>query len=260
MSSLVSCTECTRHVRAAEVACPFCGASLEGGVARPAPSLPVNRALGRAAVVFMGATALVACGKTTASKDTAPSPTELAAPAYGPPPLSDSVPEGSGEGVPPLVKVDAGPRPVNAVPPPGLRQSRRRPRRRRRSCREGPTLGRGTESNPRASASHPVAPDPRRASGRRRSEATLPPAGRASRLRREIRAARRRMGGHAPVRPRVSPLRIARGPRASRRAVDGGVRRPRPTACGHRDARGRDHRRRAVPQGRLDHDHPRHQG
>lgn len=120
MSSLVSCTKCARHVRAAEVACPFCGASLEGGVARPAPSLPIDRALGRAAVVFMGATALVACGKTTAGKGTAPdpAPTELAAPAYGPPPISDSVPDGTDERAPQFVKVEAGVGPDDAAPSP----------------------------------------------------------------------------------------------------------------------------------------------
>ena len=119
MSSLVSCAECARHVRATEVACPFCGAALESGVARPAPPFPIDRALGRAAVVFMGATALVACGRTTGGKGTAPdpAPTELVAPAYGPPPISDSVPEGPAERVPPLVKVDAGVNPDDAASP-----------------------------------------------------------------------------------------------------------------------------------------------
>ena len=120
MSSLVSCAECARHVRATEVACPFCGASLEGVVARPAASLPIDRGRGRAAGVFMGATALVACERTTASKGTAPdpAPTELAAPAYGPPPISDSFPEGRVERAPPFVKVDAGVGSEDAAPPP----------------------------------------------------------------------------------------------------------------------------------------------
>jgi hypothetical protein len=59
---LLPCPSCERHIRSDETACPFCtqpvafctsGRCAEHG----------ERALSRAAVLFLGATALAACGK-----------------------------------------------------------------------------------------------------------------------------------------------------------------------------------------------------
>ena len=59
---LVPCPSCERHIRSDETACPFCtqpvafctsGRCAENG----------ERALSRAAVLVLGATALAACGK-----------------------------------------------------------------------------------------------------------------------------------------------------------------------------------------------------
>jgi hypothetical protein len=90
MAALVCCTVCARHVRITDPACPFCGASLEGLEERRAEPLPADRGLTRAAVVFMGAAALAGCGKTSGTKDPAPAPTEMSAPAYGPAPIADT--------------------------------------------------------------------------------------------------------------------------------------------------------------------------
>lgn len=90
MAALVSCTECSRHVRVTEPACPFCGASLKGLEVRRLEPLPTDRSLTRAAVVFMGAAALAGCGKTSGTKELVPTPTESApAPAYGPAPVAE---------------------------------------------------------------------------------------------------------------------------------------------------------------------------
>jgi len=84
---LEPCPECARHVRATEVTCPFCASplALQGREMRVAGERPM-----RAALLFAGATALAACGKTQAPPEP-PSPppvnTDLApAPAYGAPP------------------------------------------------------------------------------------------------------------------------------------------------------------------------------
>lgn len=95
MARLAACSECGRHIRTTEAACPFCGAtaSFETGDVRQ----PVGRPLTRAAILFASATAIAGCGKTTDN---------LPAPAYGVP-------------VPPdTVAVDAGPPP--AVPEAGM--------------------------------------------------------------------------------------------------------------------------------------------
>jgi hypothetical protein len=65
MSHLLPCPSCSRHVRASEQECPFCGEALSlAGI--PAPPLPTTR-LGRAATfafgaTLIGATSIVACG------------------------------------------------------------------------------------------------------------------------------------------------------------------------------------------------------
>jgi hypothetical protein len=65
MSHLLPCPACSRHVRASEQECPFCGEALSlAGI--PAPPLPTTR-LGRAATfafgaTLIGATSIVACG------------------------------------------------------------------------------------------------------------------------------------------------------------------------------------------------------
>jgi len=66
MSHLVPCPGCTRHVRALEVSCPFCAATL--GDATPLPAARPARRLGRLAMFTFGATlaassvAVAGCG------------------------------------------------------------------------------------------------------------------------------------------------------------------------------------------------------
>lgn len=65
MSHLVPCPSCSRHVRASETACPFCGDAIDLS-ASPAPAEPRSR-LGRVAIfafgaTLIGATSMVACG------------------------------------------------------------------------------------------------------------------------------------------------------------------------------------------------------
>ena len=59
MDLLVSCTNCSRHVKCRETSCPFCGTSL-----RSASAL---RSLSRAALLVVGATALAGCPEDAGS-------------------------------------------------------------------------------------------------------------------------------------------------------------------------------------------------
>ena len=76
---LVACAGCARHVRCGEDACPFCGAALPACPHATTIDPPV--ALSRAALLFLGATAVAACGKTDRMHD----PETVA--VYGPPPM-----------------------------------------------------------------------------------------------------------------------------------------------------------------------------
>jgi hypothetical protein len=100
MVRLLACPSCARHVRADENACPFCGHELEGVSPRALAPLPTE--LTRAAALFIGATALAACGKETAAPPppTPPDPHQMAVPAYGvppqdlqPPPMPQTAPD-----------------------------------------------------------------------------------------------------------------------------------------------------------------------
>lgn len=131
MVRLLACTGCARHVRAEETVCPFCGQSLEGLAPRPLAPLPE---LSRAAAVFIGAAAVVGCGKEAAPPPPpAPitNPNELAVPAYGPPPNTVAVdptpppppPPPPDAAPPPPASDAAAPLPVPVYgPPPQLRK------------------------------------------------------------------------------------------------------------------------------------------
>lgn len=60
MASLHPCPSCSRHVRATETSCPFCGADVPQAVAKTtfvnAPRMT------RAAILFASATTIAACG------------------------------------------------------------------------------------------------------------------------------------------------------------------------------------------------------
>ena len=101
---LLACPNCSRHVRSTELACPFCDAALSDAFrATPAPVAPAVR-LARAALVALGAGAVVAttaCGAGTAvggpystddgGGDSASSPDEGGVePVYGAPPIRDA--------------------------------------------------------------------------------------------------------------------------------------------------------------------------
>jgi hypothetical protein len=58
------CPTCARHLRAGEIACPFCGAAI-AAVPLAARRAPKGGAVTRAALLFAGATAVAACGSTT---------------------------------------------------------------------------------------------------------------------------------------------------------------------------------------------------
>ena len=97
---LFPCPGCARHIRTDERACPFCGAATPegfGACAKPALTGPV---LSRAAVLFMGATAVAACSGTVAapggggdsgsSGDSPSSADSMPVALYGPGPVRDA--------------------------------------------------------------------------------------------------------------------------------------------------------------------------
>jgi hypothetical protein len=65
MNELSPCTECNRHGRVSEGACPFCGATLSSVAAPPVP----NRRMSRAALVAFGATVATGMVATGCSSD-----------------------------------------------------------------------------------------------------------------------------------------------------------------------------------------------
>lgn len=94
VTMLVVCMSCSRHRRAADDRCPFCGVeAITVQTSEAAQPLPPG--LTRAAFVLMGASAIAACGKSPKEADPPPppAPTEQAVPAYGPAPtLNPPVP------------------------------------------------------------------------------------------------------------------------------------------------------------------------
>jgi hypothetical protein len=100
-SHFVSCSSCSRHVRASEGACPFCGVSLP--VAKATPPAPSSR-VSRAALLAFGAGAFMltpACSSSNGGGESCGPPNCF--PPYGAPPLEDAggAPDGS------LVPADA---------------------------------------------------------------------------------------------------------------------------------------------------------
>lgn len=78
---LVPCTGCARHVRCEEETCPFCGTSTAPCFVDADADAAPPVALSRAALLFLGASAVAACGKTDRAYD--PEPVAV----YGPPPM-----------------------------------------------------------------------------------------------------------------------------------------------------------------------------
>lgn len=127
---LVPCVGCSRHFRATDEACPFCGRpSADSVPSGPIPSRPEGRPLTRAAILF--ATAATAAGVVACGKDQADKPPVVVQP-YGvplpppdaePPPQTDVKPDAStpvvvqpyGVPVPPP---DAGAKPKPTTSPP----------------------------------------------------------------------------------------------------------------------------------------------
>ncbi|HXT98682.1 MAG TPA: hypothetical protein VN853_20450 [Polyangia bacterium] len=70
MSQLLPCPACSRHVDAAETACPFCAAVLSESFRTMRPPAPPRRRLSRAALMAAGATLVGAA----ACSSSAPSP------------------------------------------------------------------------------------------------------------------------------------------------------------------------------------------
>lgn len=98
MAKLVPCPACDRHVRSGDPACPFCGAKT---VAAPSGATgPAARALTRAAILFVGATAVGGCS------------TEVVA-MYGPAPVDASSDVKDGSAAPDVVAM-YGPAPIDA--------------------------------------------------------------------------------------------------------------------------------------------------
>jgi hypothetical protein len=89
MSSLVPCPGCQRHLRVAEVACPFCGADVSRQLAPRARPAVSTAGLSRAAVLAIGAgLATAAVGLLPGCEDDAePVPSEQ--PVYGAPVQND---------------------------------------------------------------------------------------------------------------------------------------------------------------------------
>lgn len=93
------CTSCARQVRSYETRCPFCGVSLPGVCVLPDPR-PAPRAPLRAALVFAGAAAIAACGKTSGGGGGCGGCIAPVA-VYGPPPMqmdAGAPPTDAGEG------------------------------------------------------------------------------------------------------------------------------------------------------------------
>jgi hypothetical protein len=92
--ALVACTQCLRHVRTSEGACPFCGAATSTLVGLPALPGRMSRA---AALAFGASLSALACSGSTAitpSSD-AGQDVELAQPLYGAPAPDASFGDGS---------------------------------------------------------------------------------------------------------------------------------------------------------------------
>lgn len=105
---LIPCPDCARHVRATEVACPFCSAALPVTQAARAWPRSTGTRLSRAALFALGASAaaVAACGGETNGDATdggvvADASQDRMAPVYGAPPHDRD----SGD---PLPKKDAG--------------------------------------------------------------------------------------------------------------------------------------------------------
>jgi hypothetical protein len=100
---LLPCPSCERHVRSDETACPFCNQAV-AFCANGRCAETGDRALSRAAVLFLGATALAACGK----RDGGGGATIT---IYGPPPIETdaAVPM-----IEPSAVMDAGVTPVSS--------------------------------------------------------------------------------------------------------------------------------------------------
>ncbi len=89
--SFLLCIGCSRHIKGTELACPFCGASIERAAATGHPALIGSRVrhrllFGAATAAVAGAAALNGCsaGETTSAND-AGSEAESAQPGYGGP-------------------------------------------------------------------------------------------------------------------------------------------------------------------------------
>jgi hypothetical protein len=112
MAALVPCSACSRHIRASEASCPFCGGTPPAQ--RPARQTADTRGLSRAAALAL-VTALAGCD--------AP----LAAAYGGPPPMADAsavqtdaapAPAPTPTPTPPLKNTESPPAPAYGGPPP----------------------------------------------------------------------------------------------------------------------------------------------
>jgi hypothetical protein len=79
---LVQCPGCARHIRRDETACPFCHRAVAFEACDG--NCQTSLAPSRAAVLFIGATALAACGKENGGGS------EVVA-VYGPPPMTSQI-------------------------------------------------------------------------------------------------------------------------------------------------------------------------
>lgn len=114
--SLQPCPSCSRHVRATEVVCPFCAASI---ALQPLSSPVVSERLGRAALFAFGAamaTNVAACSMSStpavdsgapvdanatpvdSGRDAAGNPDAGVSPPYGAPPDDTGLPDGGQDG------------------------------------------------------------------------------------------------------------------------------------------------------------------
>ena len=98
---LFACPSCERHIRSDETACPFCSQAVAFTCAAPCAEAPPG--LSRAAVLFLGATALAGCGKESGGG-------EVVA-VYGPAPVTTEVKQA----------IDAGP--VLMIEPPNVQDA-----------------------------------------------------------------------------------------------------------------------------------------
>jgi len=109
---LVTCEECSRHVRASEAACPFCGAAIATALRTSAPRRAPGMRLSRAGLVAVGAFAVAAPIALAGCAESA----QMAVYGGPPPELVDQQAPDGGARPTPSATPSAAPKPLPTPP------------------------------------------------------------------------------------------------------------------------------------------------